>query len=305
MAGILSKKWHNKRSGWRFFPEEAIDRLSEIIQRPYDLDSVLGRASQARPDMLECGKTLAAHLGGVFMLAPNKTREQSLKSIAYKEGNLSPEQLADCSYSLLDPVRGCIEVDGIEGLTHARTKLRSILDYKQSTILNVSDRYSRPPRIGLRGIFVSVKMPNGVIGEIQVHTKDYWAGLNQIRPLYEEYRTMWYQGYLAGAEQVKRAQLEEAGDPVPRTLTREWSEADHSRLEELSKARIRGLRDLAIRTGVDHLCLKDQNYEGDCSFPLRPVFHLQSGQSGYLIPVYRQSDLVKSDFTHRRLRYSL
>ena len=303
MTGLLSKKWHNKRSGWRFFPADAIDPLYELYQPPCDLDSVLDKAAEARPDMLKSGHTLAANLGGTFTLAPNKTREQSLRSIAFNDPGLLPEQLEDCAYSLFDPVRGCIEVDGIEGLSHARIKLRSVLDYKQTTIVRVSDRYSRPPRSDLRGIFISVQMPNGVIGEIQVHTRDYWMGLNRIRPLYEQYRDIRHQEYLVVSEQKKRSQLEEAGAEAPRSLTREWSAADCSKVMMLSKARIQGLRDLAIETGVNSLRLADQNYEGDCSFPMRQCIDAQSGRSGYLVPVYFQRDLVKRESLPGHLRY--
>ncbi len=303
MTGILSKKWHNKRSGWCFFPADAFDGRFELFQYTGSLHQVLIQAEQARPAMQMHGERLAHHLGGAFTLAANKTREQALISTALDDFEIPPSQLEMSAHSILDPVRGCILVDGPQGIQYARTKLRSILDFKQSAIVKVSDRYSRPPSSDLRGIFINLRMPNGVIGEMQIHTHEYWTGLNRIRAQYERYRSMLYQSYLAYASE-KEADCEDAGceDVVP-VLHKAWTEADDSKIDDLRKIRTNGLRNLTSISGVKSLELSVSGYEGDCSFPMRPAVDAKTGQMGYSIPAYKQAYLVKSDFTHRRPKY--
>lgn len=288
MAGILSKKWHNKRAGWNFFPAPVVHAsLFGVYQPTYKLDRLLELAEHARPAMQRHGDELAALLKGSFTLAENKDRDQSLRSIAIRDFDLPADQLTTSANSLLDPVRGCLLVDGNEGIEHARTKLRSILDYKQQVILAAYDRYSRPAANNLRGICLYSQMPNGVIGEIQVHTREYWEGMNRLRSKYETYRDFAYEYYLHYRQQQESQDQE---NPTP-SLVKEWREADQSKYEHLRKERKQALAEIAQTTGVTSLELKDTDYRNDCSFPLRPAINSKTGLQGFLVPAYMQKEM--------------
>lgn len=296
MAGLLSKQWHNKRVGWKFYPAHCLGDVP-IFQQQGNLRTLLQMAEQSRPAMRETGELFAKEFGGTFTLAANKTYESALRKIGQIDNELPIDQREINAHDIIDPARGVIIVDDTDGIERVRKKLKSILDYRQDTVVLVGDRYSRPPSIPIRGIFMYVRLPNGVIGEIQVHTRDYWNGLQAIRQDYETHRAMMDERYINWEREREANLAKENGEPLP-YLESVWNEADESRLIAAQKKRTQQLNNLAVTTGVTVLEQAAVNFENDCSYPRRPHHHEKTGQFGYLIPALRQGedDLSKYEY---------
>lgn len=278
----LSKQWHNKRFGWSFYPKEFVHNFS-IFQDTYDIDTLLAQAHQARPDMGNLGNQLATELRGTFTLAANKTKESAIRKIrelcsiedkSYAEGD------AD---QIIDPIRGVIIVDTNDDIQRVRTKLKNLTSFKQDTILKISDRYSRPPEVPIRGIYMYVRLPNNVIGEIQIHTADYWRGFQATHQAYQAHRSLKDEKNIqALPHHLSDAEQEE----VP--LAHEWTKADNSRLLDAKRKRIHELNEVAKTCNVKVLELRDTNYQDDCSYPLRPHIDPKTGKFGYLVPSIKE-----------------
>lgn len=265
---------HHKRN-WQF----SIDDPTEISWRVgqsfswgmADIDSFLNQAKESDPLLQNTGKDLADRLGGEFILGPLKKRERVEQVLGKDE---SPSTITDY-------VRGCILLENSHEVIRARKKIREWTDTYKTPILQSIDRYSRPTAIGLRGIFLYVELPNGHIGEIQVHLKSYWDELQKTHPLYSRARDM-----LEKKTRYSNARVDlfmacvKGEDFEP---PKEWTDEDQREFKKVRKNRKFELAHIAEITHVNSLLLESKNFVGDCSYPVRPTVNSQNGQLGFLI----------------------
>ncbi len=93
--------------------------------------------------------------------------------------------------SLRDPVRASIAVDTYEELSTAVVALQKSLEAKGGTIIESENKFANPTSAGYRDLSLNVKMPNGVIGEVQLHLKPILDVKNGVgHKIYEEFRKL-------------------------------------------------------------------------------------------------------------------
>lgn len=249
-----------------------------------------------RTHLQEFGQKLAEHLQGSFALGPDKTREQALAGLMYKGRDVTPGLEEDSIYQIVDFRRGCLLVEDNHALIRARKKLRDITDHDQAIFLEVRDLYSRPPTTPIRGIYVIAMMPNEEVVEIQVHTRAYWENMIKTHAAYETHRDFKAQSTLP-IRDYNLAYLHwvKGHDYTP--LATEWTDEARGLSRRARATRRHSVEQAAHASGAFRLELKDKNYQGDCSFPLRPA--VVAGQSGYMIADDYLDAFVKKEYPWR------
>jgi hypothetical protein len=136
--------------------EETRELMFDWLDRGKGIDKAIGaRTYDSSPDNEELDKP-----GPVVLIVHNKEREKSEKKVKknYK-GDWS---------ELLDVVRASVAVDGIDDVPGVMDALRKS---GMKLAKKPKDRFSEPTDVGYRDILLSVKYPNGHVGELQVHVK--------------------------------------------------------------------------------------------------------------------------------------
>ncbi len=273
-----------QKTNWRLFPSHYLSKDWRIWQTsPYHhtLDQFLDFAVVSVPQLDTLGQDLADRLGGQFVQGPLKTKER-----AEQYCNLfdrTPSYITDYA-------RGVVLLDTLHDVVRARKKIRDWTNSPQSTIVESLDRYSRPTSSGLRGIFLSVALPNGHIAEIQVHHKAYWEALQNTHTLYQRKRDL--------EEMELRSEIryflayEAYSRKEEFDMPEEWTDEQKKELKRARQARQTQLDGVANATGIKTLELASRNFQGDCSYPVRPTIASQNGQLAYLIASERLSSVI-------------
>jgi len=291
---------HAKDTAWRFFPEECVDTHFELKQ-PYSnyhrstVADMIEEAAQERAPFDAFGQKFAHHLQGQFLLGPNKTHESAVASLLRNNNDLLPQYADREGSGLTDYLRGAILVEDNHGIVRARKKLRDIVDHEQSTIIQIKDRTSRPPHNGMRGIFVHVATPAGHIAEIQIHTRAYWEAFATTRDAFEKHRAFNLTESLHYRKLVTEREAWMQGETPP-AIREEWNDEARAQSRRARSTRYAGLEEIAKTTKINALELSGKNYEGDCSFPLRPA--VVSGQKGFAIAEEHLGKYIKENYPY-------
>lgn len=144
--------------------------------------------------------------GGMLFIAPIKSEKRSAEKVGADYGG-------DWS-KLLDVVRATIAVDTM-------SELKDVVSHLKSNGLKLArlpkDRFIKPTGEGYRDLLLNIELPNGMIGELQVHVKPMLDAKSEGHAHYEVTRTL--QG--------------KYGEDEP---TDKWDEADHTAFYDAKKA---------------------------------------------------------------------
>ena len=135
---------------------EALDHLKEWLDQGKGVCSKMGYTTmQGGMDDVDWSKP-----GGMLFIAPLKGKKRAGEKVAADYGG-------DWS-QLKDVVRCSIAVDTMDDIKDALAQL-----HKSGMVLaqKPKDRFNKPLPVGYRDCMMSVKFPNGCIGEVQVHLK--------------------------------------------------------------------------------------------------------------------------------------
>ncbi len=273
-----------QKTNWRLFPSHYLAEQWRARQTaPYyiSIEQFLEFAAESLPHLDIIGQDLAHRLGGHFALGPLKTYERVEQQC----------NILNCSPSYItDYTRGVVLLDNLHDVIRARKKIRDWTNSPQSTIAESIDRYSQPNSGGLRGIFLSIVLPNGHIAEIQVHLKAYWEALQNTHSLYQRKRNLEddkfryeVRYFLAYEAYIRDKEFE---------IPKEWTDEHKRVLKRVRQERHIQLDSIANTTGVKILELASRNFKGDCSYPVRPIIASQNGQLAYLIASESLSSVI-------------
>lgn len=153
------------------------DKASQPVNTQEELYAKATEANAALQDWLNRGKGVASQLGyetmkgspeeadmdkpgGMLFIAPLKGAKRAAEKVEQDYGG-------DWS-QLLDPVRASMAVDTYDELERAMTALTAS---GMKLARKPKDRFSRPLPVGYRDALLNVTLPNGLIGELQLHVK--------------------------------------------------------------------------------------------------------------------------------------
>jgi hypothetical protein len=98
--------------------------------------------------------------GGMLFIAPLKSEKRAAEKVATDyEGDWS---------RLTDVVRASIAVDNLH---EAASVLKELKENGLRLAKPPKDRFSNPTDVGYRDLLMNIRLPNGIIGELQVHVK--------------------------------------------------------------------------------------------------------------------------------------
>lgn len=169
-AAIANAKWHLSQGN----TQAAIDAAGPAWRA--SLDALVAKGQTSLTQFQRGMASIASRVGGrlvddykkalddtrdhnpIVFLGPVKRRERiAEKAIADYGGDLS---------SVWDVVRGTIAVDSISDVPRVVRSIRQHFD-----VVRDRDRFDNPMPTGYRDRLINVRLPSGLIGEIQVHVK--------------------------------------------------------------------------------------------------------------------------------------
>ena len=135
---------------------EALDQLAEWLDRDKGVCSRLGfETMKVSPDDADLSKK-----GGMLFIAPLKGKKRAAEKVASDYGG-------DWS-RLVDTVRCSLAVDSYDEIGPALDALRK---GGMKLARQPKDRFSKPVPVGYRDMLLNVTLPNGIVGEVQLHVK--------------------------------------------------------------------------------------------------------------------------------------
>ena len=156
--------------------EKAFGQLKTWLNRGNGVDKSLGLqvADISEGKMPDLDKP-----GGVLIIAPLKGKKRATEKVESDYGG-------DWS-RLTDVVRASIAVDTCSELGGVMETLRKS---GMKLAKKPKDRFTKPTSAGYRDIMMNVELPNGHIGELQVHVKEILKAKDEAHKLYEKTRTI-------------------------------------------------------------------------------------------------------------------
>jgi hypothetical protein len=223
--------------------------MSKIAHQPVktrdELQAQIPEAQSQLEALLDKGKGLAIEAGythvqgspeGANLEAPGKQLY-----IAPPKGMKRATEKVETEYGgdwsrLIDPVRCSLAVDTADEVADA---VKMIMDSDLQLARRPNDRFANPTPVGYRDILLNVKMPNGIVGEIQIHLKEILKA--------KELGHKWYEIDRVLSEKQKKSEL--SNDEKQKLLAAEqaqrqiygaaWdaaSGAEKKKTEDMSKA---------------------------------------------------------------------
>jgi hypothetical protein len=117
--------------------------------------------------------------GPLLFIAPLKSEKRAAEKVQSDyEGDWS---------RLTDTVRGSIAVDSLADVHDMVAKLRA---GGMKLAQQPKDRFNNPLPVGYRDMLLNVTLPNGLVGELQLHVKSMLKAKNEGHKLYETMRTI-------------------------------------------------------------------------------------------------------------------
>jgi hypothetical protein len=151
---------------------------AELHQGSKDLDALYAEAQAADAELHRAVDEVAKETGGTAVFPPGlKGRERATEKINADYGG-------DAS-RLFDITRATIEYESVEKLYHGLDKISTRL-----VVVRLKDRFAKPLESGYRDILMNVRMPNGHIGEVQLHLKQILAVKEEEHKGYEVVRSL-------------------------------------------------------------------------------------------------------------------
>jgi len=155
--------------------------------------------------------------GPIIITAPLKGKERSKEKVEADYGG-------DWS-KLKDVVRASVGVDSFEQVEEVVQKLR---DMGMELAEKPTDRFANPTSAGYRDIKISVKYPNGHIGELQIHLKSILKAKEQAHKDYEVVRSIEAKAKKEGREDLtdeEQKVVDEANDKMKKAYEDAWEGA--------------------------------------------------------------------------------
>ena len=147
---------------------------------------LLKKGEETNPVMHAIADDVKARLGGTSVVKTGdiKSLNRSVKKVVGKDGG--------DARNVRDVVRASIAVDHVDDLDHAIAAVHAAVKNAGGSIVTVTDRFRKPMATGYRDMNINVRMPNGIIGEVQVHLKSMLKAkdLGGGHELYEQIRTI-------------------------------------------------------------------------------------------------------------------
>lgn len=211
---------------------EALDQLTEWLDRQKGIISRLGFRTLTKGfDEVDLNDK-----GGLLAIAP-------LKGKARAEEKVDADYGGDWS-QLRDVVRCSIAVDQLD---QVRTALDALRKGGMKLAQKPKDRFAKPTNVGYRDVLLNVVLPNGIIGEVQLHVKSMLQAKAVAHAHYETMRTLdakpreqwsaedeqtWQDAFdqssdIYGAAWTKAAGEEGKGSELTKALGGEWEFFEH------------------------------------------------------------------------------
>jgi hypothetical protein len=157
--------------------------------------------------------------GGVLLLAPLKSQKRAKEKVeADYQGDWS---------KLTDVVRATLAVDTYKELKPLLARLKQA---GLQLARRPKDRFVKPVDVGYRDVLMNVRLPNGHIGELQLHVKTMLKAKEVAHKLYEETRSIAARLATEGRDESRMTREERAVYDAANARAREiyaqaWSQA--------------------------------------------------------------------------------
>ena len=155
--------------------------------------------------------------GPIVLIGPMKRMERSKEKVDSKYGG-------DWS-QLVDVVRASIAVDSPDQIPDLLNTLR---ESGMEVARAPNDRFTNPTEAGYRDLSLSVRYPNGHVGELQIHLKDILKVKEKAHKLYEKTRSMAAVAKREGRTDMtpeEQAIVDEANSEMKRIFTSAYERA--------------------------------------------------------------------------------
>lgn len=239
-----------KAAGWKNLPVEVTNEgagdvkplfdeaqtagLPDIAAQPVktqeELFGLAPEALAAMQEWLDKGKGVASQLGyqtmtsapedadmtqpgGMLFIAPVKSAKRSAEKVELDYGG-------DWS-KLVDPVRASIAVDSYDELGAA---LEALQASGMKLARKPKDRFAKPTPVGYRDALLNVTLPNGLVGELQLHVKAMLIAKAEGHHHYETERTLGAKKGMA-LSNTDSAKLQAAIDSQTKIYEAAWQDS--------------------------------------------------------------------------------
>lgn len=182
------------------FPEQEVAKLPDAAAQPVKTEKELfAKAPEAQDQLLtwlDKGKGVASKIGAtVEQSGPSDTdlnRAGTMLFIAPVKSPKRAKEKVQSDYDgdwskLIDPVRCSFACDNF-------TDLRSVLTALQGSGMKLArkpkDRFEKPTGEGYRDCLMNVTLPNGIVGEVQLHVKSMLTAKAEGHKWYEIQREL-------------------------------------------------------------------------------------------------------------------
>lgn len=157
-------------------PPSARTRLEGVLK------PLIERAERANGAFTDKVRSLAKQLGADAKTAPVKSIKRSVEKLYADEVDLGQQAGPE---SIKDLVRASIVVPTEADVPKAVRAIRDNFD-----VIKVKDRFESPMPTGYRDVLINVRLPDGTIGEVQVHIPEMLAAKELGHLLYEIQRNL-------------------------------------------------------------------------------------------------------------------
>jgi hypothetical protein len=124
-----------------------------------NIDTLYAEATKAEPEFNSLMGELQSQLGGELLMRPEMKTAESVNRKA-----LNPDDYNGDYSRVVDVLGGSLIFETEEDLLRAVESLRD-----DNRIVRIKDRWSKPTPEGYRDYLLNVRLPNGYVGELQVH----------------------------------------------------------------------------------------------------------------------------------------
>lgn len=165
-------------------------------------EKLFADAQVADGQLTETLEAIKTDLGETALVehGPIKSLQRSVEKVVNKDTGHAAH--------LRDPVRASIALDKASDVQKVVLVLDRTLKKQGGSIVAAEDRFANPLRSGYRDLQLNIQLPNGVIGEVQVHVKSILAVKNgKGHRLYEDYRRLLERGDATEAENARMLAL--------------------------------------------------------------------------------------------------
>jgi hypothetical protein len=181
------------------FPKAEVDALPDKVGQPYDnWEKLKTEGEKGLEEFTDILGGVAKELNLRTDKGPGDLEDKDFDSadgflfIGKLKGEDRAQQKVKSDYhgdwtQLRDVVRGTISVANMDELRHA---VRAVEAKGLKLAQKPKDRFSKPTREGYRDLLTIVKLPNGMLAELQYHVKSMTKAKDEGHHLYKEQRDL-------------------------------------------------------------------------------------------------------------------